>query len=135
VLQHSPFGNTIRPADSTPYFANDTETVARLNGNWRRYFNCRACGSTIDLVTGKPMEAPPLKPVFPPASRSEIACALSALGGSLTFGAVVLGALVLHSLSSDAGDPARSRTVLGWCLASAAAGMAMFFLGRFLSVR
>ena len=116
---------------ATPYFANYTQTAARLHGNWRRYFVCRSCGSTIDRLTGMAVAGVPNTPVVPAPSRSGAGCLVSGFGGLLVFGAVVLGAVVL-GIPRDVARPDRVQVVLLWCGVTAAVGVVLFFAGRFI---
>lgn len=120
---------------ATPYFDNYTQTIARLHGNWRRYFACHSCGKIIDRLTGLPVVGVPDTPVFVAASRSDVRSGVSGCGGLLVFGAVVIGALVFAGISRDVVHPDRAETVLLWCLAIAIIGILLIFAGRFLSKR
>jgi len=114
----------------TCYFVNYDRAVARLQGNWRRWFVCRSCGAVIDRVTGRPAEGAVQTPVVPPASSGDLGRAVSWLGVLLVLGAVLLGGVSLLVLSSGAGSPARAQQMLVWCGIAAGVGVVLSALGR-----
>ena len=119
---------------TTEYFANYSQNVAKLHGNWKRYFKCGSCGHVIDRATGMRVQGIPDTPVVCPSGPSSIGCAIAGVGGLLVFGAVVIAAVALMASFSIATQPERIQFVLLMCGLSAAVGILMMVASRFISV-
>lgn len=117
------------------YFVNYGRTVARWQGNWRRWFVCRSCGVVIDRVTGMPAKVEIDTPVVAPASLAGFALSLSLLGALVVFAAIVIGGITMLILSSGQGSASRSSQMLVWCGVAGGVGVVLFALGRWLARR